>query len=221
MHAGAQAQLSLGSEDGSSSYYVPAPTPPPATPISTPEQLLPAPTEDPLVPYTMMEDLSQQTSVLQMLFPTPSVTTALPNSGDGSGDNSPLEPQETPTLQPTPVPPQPNVIIRLRLNFHGLSDEEQMQLIQNLSDAVKDILQLSIAPTIFQQSEDIIDMFIVTTSSMFEPVANGDLTVIKAELNSIVGSFARVTVSLWCTMISISISVSLMILAVFLLFFSS
>ena len=64
------------------------------------------------------------------------------------------------------------------------SEEGLIQLGQNLSSIVKDVLELSVSPAVIpQDSEGVFVLLIVTSSSQDANVAEGDLNVIKSKLS--------------------------------------
>lgn len=64
------------------------------------------------------------------------------------------------------------------------SEEGLIQLGQNISNIVKDVLELSVSPAVISQdSEGVFVLLIVTSSSQDANVAEGDLNVIKSKLS--------------------------------------
>ena len=132
----------------------------------------------------MMEGSAQLTSItastskpeLPRPTPTPTMLSNDLPSGDGSGDIM--------VRLPLPTNTAPDIIIRLRLMFSvELNDEERMQVEQNLSSIVQDILQLTIPPVVTQEPDNIIfSVLIVTSSSMDTSVASGNISAINTTL---------------------------------------
>ena len=95
----------------------------------------------------------------------------------------------SPTISPSPtntIPepmPTPDVIIKLRLNISiGITDQERMQIDQNLSLFIKDILQLTTLPLVWEEPGNIFNVLIVSSSSMNAGVASGNISAIAALL---------------------------------------
>lgn len=149
---------------------------------------------DVLAPYTTVETLLQQMSTLVQASLEPSPTPAAFFSGDGSsGDDGYLEPSDAtttfiPDLAPTTTQPQPDVVIRLKLSFDdggiGAENATVETVIENLSEVVGDILELSVAPDVSQESGDTFIVSIVTSSSTDASVLRGDLSTIADKLAS-------------------------------------
>ena len=141
---------------------------------------------DIIAPYDESIPSSQPSRWL--LQPTP---TLIAFSGYGSGyddDYMYLETTEDATF-PSPVTSStttqrpPDVIIRLRLSFESnITADQKTQVGQNLSDIVKEILQLNLPPFVSQESDDVFSLLIVTSSSSFDNITSGDLNVVKTEL---------------------------------------
>ena len=94
-----------------------------------------------------------------------------------------------PTISPSPtntVPepvPTPDIIIKLRLNFSiGITDQERMQVYQNLSCLIEEILQLTTPPLVSQEPGNIFNVLIVSSSSMDAGVASGNISAIMTAL---------------------------------------
>ena len=142
----------------------------------------------PLMPYTTAV---RTASTAQILQPTPTPTPSMfVGDSSGSGDVGDLGPTDSTTftspLMPTATQqPDADVIITLRLSFHvQLSGNMLEQFRGNLSDVVREILELSIEPEVTQRSDDTFNVLIVTTSSQNEDVSRGNLSAITAKLNS-------------------------------------
>ena len=140
----------------------------------------------------------------QQLQPTPTLVVF---SGYGSGfdDYTYFETTEDSATFPSPVSPStatqhpPDVIIRLRLSFESnITVGQRTQVGQNLLDIVKEILQLSIPPSVRQESDDVFSLLIVTSSSNFDNITSGDVDTIKTVLQAgkLVSRLQGVTVSL-------------------------
>ena len=95
-----------------------------------------------------------------------------------------ISPSPTNTVpEPVPTPPTPDIIIKLRLNFSiGITDQERMQIDQNLSLFIKDILQLTTPPLVLQEPGNIFNVLIASSSSMDAGVASGNISAIAALL---------------------------------------
>ncbi len=169
---------------------------------------------DLLVPISMstaMEDSTQPTSIIAALvsksqqqpLPTPTPTSV---AGSRDGDSIiPLTENSTsissPTISPTPTNiyentepvSTPDIIIKLRLNFSvDLTDQERMQVEQNLSSFVQDILQLSIPPEVYPEPGNIFNILIVSSSSNDTGVASGSIDAITALLVGVHANRLRV-----------------------------
>lgn len=156
---------------------------------------------DVLAPYKTVETLPQQMSTLVQASPEPNPTPAAFFSGDGSsGDDGYFEPSDVtttfiPDLAPTTTQPQPDVVVRLKLSFDdggiGAENATVETVIENLSEVVGDILELSVAPDVSQESGDTFIVSIVTSSSTDASVLRGDLSTIADKLASQVAARIR------------------------------
>ena len=143
---------------------------------------------DILAPYSTAElGLPQPTSTVSQLQPTPFIF-----SGSGGGV---LEPAETTpeTTSTTPTSsPSFDVVITLMVNFESgfdVTEEELTQLGRNLSDIVRDVLELNIEPSVISQDSEGVFVLLIATASSRDPdvvrggEGGGDFDVIIAMLS--------------------------------------
>ena len=123
-------------------------------------------------------------------IPAPNTHTPIAFSGYGSGDDDYTHSEPTqgatfprPVSSSTTTVRPPDVIIRLRLDFEpDITAEQRTQVGQNLSNAVKEILQLSISPLVSQDSDDVFTLLIVTSSSSLDNITGEDVDGIRTVL---------------------------------------
>lgn len=166
-----------------------------------------------LMPATVGGSSDGLTSALPMTsqpLPTPT-SSSIDIPPDAIGSGSGLVPglyqtsksRSSPTISPSPTNtapepiPTPDVIIKLRLNFSiGITDQERMQIDQNLSLFIQDILQLTTPPLVSQEPGNIFNVLIVSSSSMNAGVASGNISAITALLAGVhTNRLLRVNVS--------------------------
>ena len=141
---------------------------------------------DVLSPYSTADGLPQPTSTVSQLQPTP-----FPSSGSGDGGLEPAETTPFSVETTSTSPPSFDVMITLMVTFESgftVTEEELVQLGQNLSDIVRDVLELTVAPSVISHDSEGFFVLLIATSSSRDPDVvrgggEGDFDAIVAMLS--------------------------------------